>query len=142
MSAEAEVRSASKAFYAALNRMANGDAGAMAAAWSQEPSVTAMHPIGGRLEGWDAVRTSFDQVARLAGGGAIELREQRITVLGEAAIELGVEHGRMTLGGMEAALEFRVTNVYRRTADGWKLVHHHTDPSQPMLDILARLPAQ
>ena len=41
MSAEEEVRHASKQFYAALNRMANGDAGPMASGWSHGPNVTA-----------------------------------------------------------------------------------------------------
>jgi ketosteroid isomerase-like protein len=32
-----------------------------------------------------------------------------------------------------------VTNVYRREADGWKMIHHHTDLSPAMLDVLADL---
>ena len=54
--AEDEVRAASQQFYAALNSAANGDAGPMAAIWSQGTDVTTMHPIGGRQIGWDQVR--------------------------------------------------------------------------------------
>ena len=64
MSAEQEVRKASQQFYAALNRMANGDSGGMADIWSRTASVTTMHPIGGREVGWDVldayVRQWFD----------------------------------------------------------------------------------
>ena len=94
MSAEEEVRRASLQFYAGLNRMANGTAGAMADIWSHGPTVTTMHPIGGRQVGWDAVRGSFEQ---------------------------------------------RVTNIYRREAGAWKIVHHHTDISPAMLETLSRL---
>jgi len=51
MRVEDEVRKASEDFYAALNRMANGDAGSMADIWSHGADVTAMHPIGGRHVG-------------------------------------------------------------------------------------------
>jgi hypothetical protein len=57
MSAEDEVRKASQQFYAALNRMANGDGGGMADIWSHSATVTTMHPIGGREVGWDAVKS-------------------------------------------------------------------------------------
>jgi hypothetical protein len=66
MSTEDEVRKASEQFYAALNRMANGDARSLADIWSQGAGVTTMHPIGGREVGWDKVRASFAQVAEMA----------------------------------------------------------------------------
>lgn len=139
MSAEDEVRKASRQFYAALNQMANGDSGAMADVWSHSATVTTMHPIGGREVGWDAVRASFEQVAKMASDGKIELKDQLIRVAGDVAYEMGVEQGQLTLAGHQAALEHRVTNVYQRQAGAWKMVHHHTDTSPAMLDILSRL---
>jgi hypothetical protein len=56
MSTEDEVRKASEQFYAALNRMGNGDPSSMADAWSHSATVTTMHPIGGREVGWDEVK--------------------------------------------------------------------------------------
>ena len=139
MSAEDEVRKASQQFYAALNRMASGDSGAMAGIWSHSATVTTMHPIGGREVGWDAVRASFEQVAQIASAGKVELQDQLIRVTGDVAYEMGVEQGQLTLGGHQADIEHRVTNIYQRQASGWKLVHHHTDTSPAMLDILSRL---
>ena len=81
MSAEEEVRHASTQFYAALNRMANGDAGPMASAWSHGPNVTAQHPIDGREVGWDAVEASFEQFAQVATDGKIDLKDQLIHVV-------------------------------------------------------------
>ena len=139
MSTEAEVRKASEKFYAALNQMGNGQKGAMADAWSHGPAVTAMHPIGGRTMGWAAVRDSFDQVAEMASEGKIGLKDQVIQVVGDMAYELGIEHGEFKMAGHHVSLDHRVTNIYKREAAGWKLVHHHTDTSPGMLDVLSRV---
>jgi ketosteroid isomerase-like protein len=141
MSSEEEVRAASAQFYAALNSMMVGDAAPLAEVWSHGADVSTMHPIGGREAGWDEVRGSFEQVAQLASGGHGELRDQNIQVGGDLAYEVGIEQGQITLAGEQIAIEHRVTNVYRREAAGWKIVHHHTDLSPAMLDLLGRLQA-
>jgi len=141
MSSEDEVRTASAQFYAALNSMMAGDAAPLADAWSHSASVSTMHPIGGRQTGWDEVRGSFEQVAQLASGGHAELRDQSLQVAGDMAYEVGIEQGQATLAGEQITIEQRVTNVYRREAEGWKMVHHHTDLSAAMLDLLSRLQA-
>ena len=55
------------------------------------------------------------------------------------AYELGVEHPQLTLGGQPATGDIRVTNIYRRESGAWKIVHHHTDAAQSMIDVLSRL---
>lgn len=139
MSTEDEVRATSKRFYEALTRMANGDGLLLGEVWSQDADVTAMHPIGGRHVGWAAVQQSFNQVADAASDGKVELTEQRIRVLGDVAYEVGVEKGQFKLGGHQAIIDIRVTNIYQRQGGAWKLVHHHTDTSPSMLEILRRL---
>ncbi|PEN13328.1 DUF4440 domain-containing protein [Longibacter salinarum] len=119
--------------------MANGERGALADSWSHGSSVTTMHPIGGRQVGWDAVRKSFDQVAEISSDGKIRLKDQHIEVIGDLAYEIGVEHGELKMGGHAVDLEHRVTNIYRRESGEWKLVHHHTDTSPAMIDVIGRL---
>lgn len=139
MSTEGDVRKASDQFYAALNRMLNGDATLLTDVWSHSASVTAMHPIGGRQVGWDDVRTSWQAVARLATGGQVTLNEQLLQIAGELAYELGVERGTFTIAGQTVSIDNRVTNIYRREVTGWKIVHHHTDLSPAMVEIVSRL---
>lgn len=139
MSAEDEVRKASKQFYAGLNRVVNGDAGPLADSWSHSASATTMHPIGGREVGWDAVRGSFEQVAEISSEGKIELKDQLIRVAGDVAYEVGIEQGQLKLAGHQTSIEHRVTNIYERVAEAWKIVHHHTDISPAMCDVLSRL---
>jgi ketosteroid isomerase-like protein len=140
MSAENEVREASRKFYAALNRMANGEKGSMNDVWSHDPGVTAMHPIGGRTTGWEGVRASFDGVAEIAADATLGLKDQFIRVLGDVAYELGVEQGQFKMAGNPVRVEIRVTNIYKRDAGGWRIIHHHTDTSPAMIEVLSRLP--
>jgi ketosteroid isomerase-like protein len=139
MTTEDEVRKASAQFYAALNHMLNGDASALSDIWSHGPAVTTMHPIGGRQMGWDEVRESWEQVAKVASEGKVELKEQYIRVSGDLACEVGVEHADFKLGGQKVAGQIRVTNVYQRESGAWKITHHHTDLVPAMVEALNRL---
>jgi ketosteroid isomerase-like protein len=139
MAAEDEVRQASDQVYAALNRMANGDAGPMIEVWSHTSDVSTMHPIGGREVGWEQVRGPWEQVASLAADGQITLKDSEIWVAGDMAYQIGTEAGKAKFGGHPVSFDHRVTNIYRREAGKWKIVHHHTDLSPAMIDLLARL---
>jgi len=139
VSKEDEVRNASKQFYTALNRMLNGDAGPLKAIWSHGSSVTTMHPIGGRQVGWEEVWGAWDQVAKVASDGKVELKDQLIHVTGDAAYEIGVEQAQFKLAGQQVAGQIRVTNIYAREAGAWKIIHHHTDTVPAMIEILSRL---
>jgi len=134
-----EVRIASEQFYAALNRMLNGDAGPQADIWSHSAAVTTMNPNGGREVGWDQVRRSWEQVAKLASDGKVGLKDQLIQVTGDMAYEVGIEHGQFKIAGHQVTLDNRVTNIYQQEAGAWKIVHHHIDISPEMLDIINRL---
>jgi ketosteroid isomerase-like protein len=139
MSAEDEVRKASTQFYAALNRMLNGDTQPLSDIWSHGPAVTTMHPIGGRQAGWNEVRKSWEQVAQGASDGKVELRDQLIHVVGDVAYEVGVEYPEFKLGGEKVSGQIRVTNIYQREGGTWKMIHHHTDLAAEMVEVLDRL---
>ena len=119
--------------------MIKGDAGPLGDIWSHDATVTTMHPIGGREVGWDNVRKSWEQVAQLATGGQVKLNDQFIQLAGDMAYELGVERGQATVAGQTVTIDDRVTNVYRQQSGAWKIVHHHTDIAQAMIDVLSRL---
>jgi ketosteroid isomerase-like protein len=139
MAAEDDVRKASQKFYQALNKMVSGDSKPMIEIWSHSPTVTTLHPIGGREVGWDAVKNSFDQVAGLASGGNVQIKDQMIRVVGDMAYEVGIEAGQTTLAGQKVNLEHRVTNIYQREGGQWKMIHHHGDVAPAMVEIVERL---
>jgi ketosteroid isomerase-like protein len=136
MSKEDEVREASAQFYAGLDGMLKGDLSVLEGIWSHDETVTAMHPVDGREVGWEAVRNSFVPFTELASDGSVELRDQLIRVLGDVAYEIGIETGHFTLAGRPVTVGHRVTNIYRREGGRWKMIHHHTDVSQPMVDAI------
>ena len=136
---ESDVRKASEQFYAALNKMIGGDASGMGHIWSHSDDVTTLHPIGGRQVGWADVGNTWEMVSKAASGGHVKIDDQHIHAAGDMAYEVGVERGSLTLAGQQVSFEDRVTNVYRREAGGWKIVHHHTDISQKMVDIVSKL---
>ena len=141
MTAEAGVRTASDQFYSALEAMANGDASSMADVWSHEDDVTTMHPIGGREEGWDAVRESFEGVAAASTDGTLTRSDQDIHVIGNAAYELCTESVSWTFAGEPMSLEGRATNVYRKERDEWKIIHHHADLNAEFAEKVANMGA-
>ncbi len=136
MSTENEVRKVSDQFYAALNRLFNGNADSMEDIWSHGSTVTALHPIGDRAVGWDNVRESYQDVAQIAEEGHVKLDDQIIQVIGDFAYEVGVEHGQAIFAGYQVTLDYRVTNIYHCEAGSWKIVHRHTDISPVMLEGL------
>lgn len=141
MAAEDEVRQASERFYAALNRMANGDASPMSMVWAHGGDVSTLHPIGQREVGWEQVRPTWEQVASLCSEGQIRLHDRLLRVGTDLAYEVAVEKGEITMAGEQVAFNGRVTNIYRREGGEWKIVHHHSDPSPAANDLLSRLPS-
>ncbi len=136
MSAEDEVQAASATFYAALNTMLAGDASALSDIWSHSETVSTLHPIGRREVGWDAVRESFEEVARGSTGGHVEITDQLITVFGDVAYEIGVEHAKFAVADTPLTVNSRFTNIYRREDGVWKIVHHHGDKSPGISEAL------
>ena len=139
MTAEDDVRQASDRFYAALTSLLNGDAGPMMDVWSHSSDVTTMHPIGEREVGWEKVEGPWQQVASISSGGRVAIQDPLIRVVGDLAYEVGSESGDATMAGETISFRARVTNVYRREGGAWKMVHHHTDKSPAMEEIVSRL---
>lgn len=139
MSKEEDVREVSKQFYNALTNVTRGNAEQMGEIWVQEETATALHPIGGRDVGWTAVKKSFEQVAQLTTDGSVVLKDQLIRIVGDVAYELGIESGQANIAGHQVNIEQRVTNIYQLKGGKWKMIHHHGDTSQAMLDVLSQL---
>ena len=138
MSSEDDIRAVSDRFYEALSRL---DISQLQDVWSQSSTVTTMHPMGGEEVGWPEVRKSFEEAAGAMSDINVELADQRIQTGGDLAYETGIERGRGKIAGEQVEFEHRVTNVYRREGGQWKMVHHHTDISPAIVEVLRRLQA-
>ena len=137
MAVEDEIRQASEQFYAALNHTINGDSGSMMEVWSHGSDVTALHPLGGRETGWREVRASWEQVAEEFSDGQVSIENLVVVPLAaDVAYTLGTEHGQAKLGDETVGIDWRVTNIYRREEGEWKMMHHHTDVSHALVEVL------
>jgi ketosteroid isomerase-like protein len=139
MSTEDEVRNASNQFYAALNKMVQGSSQSLSDIWSHSSSVTTLHPIGGRQVGWKDVWATWDQTAQVASEGQVKLQDQLIRVAGDMAYEIGVENASMSIAGHKVTDQVRVTNIYKKEGGTWKIVHHHSDLSPVMVEVLQKM---
>jgi ketosteroid isomerase-like protein len=119
---------AEAAFYEALERC---DLEAMMAVWAEDDEIICVHPTGPRLTGPDQIRESW---ARIFSSGP----RARVHITSQVAISammLAVHsvHENFTLEGQRAAdarpLPVVATNVYLRTAAGWRMIVHHASPA-------------
>ncbi|HEY3077295.1 MAG TPA: SgcJ/EcaC family oxidoreductase [Burkholderiales bacterium] len=119
---------AENAFYEALERC---DLEGMMAVWAEDEDIVCVHPAGPRLTGQDQIRESW---ARIFSGGP----HARVIITNQVAISgmmLAVHsvHENFTIPGQTRADAVPVpvvaTNVYLRTAAGWRMIVHHASPA-------------
>lgn len=117
----AAVLAANQAFYDAHEAR---DLAAMGAVWEQSPRVACIHPGWPILRGWPDVEASWRGIFSGAGRNQFIVTNDEVTVEGDVAWVTCDENlvDRGTTGTVAA------TNVYARTAAGWKLVVHHGSP--------------
>ena len=112
------------ALYEALQR---GDIDALMACWADEDEVFCVHPGGPRLVGTVAIRAAFEQ---MFGNGAIHAqpaRVRKIESLASAVHNVLERIEVLTAEGPRHAFVL-ATNVYHKTAEGWRMVAHHASP--------------
>jgi ketosteroid isomerase-like protein len=116
---------AENAFYDSLER---GDLDLMMAVWAEDEEIVCVHPAGGRIAGQEQVRDSWRRM--FASGQRLRIKiAQRVTLSG-MMVEVRSVHEVITIVGEEAARPPMVaTNVYLRTAAGWRMVVHHASPA-------------
>lgn len=114
-------------FYEALQR---GDVGMLMQAWADDDEIVCVHPGGGRVVGPAAIRASFEAIFGNGGVPAQPEQIHRLQSLGCAVHHL-VE--RITVETPEGRQHGWVmaTNVYVKTAQGWRMAAHHASPAGP-----------
>jgi ketosteroid isomerase-like protein len=131
MDEDDEVRREAERFYVAVNRLQVGDPAPMLALWSRDPAVTLLGPGGGRECGWEGVRDYWLRAARLAADSPARVtaagRDIVVRRCGVVAYTCAVEEVRSARDGEVTIFAARATHIYRREADGWKLLHRHAD---------------
>lgn len=106
----------------------NGDLTPRLSTWShRDPTVFgAGVPLS---RGWSEVRAVFESLAaRFTACDDYDFEFIAGYASGDLAYTVGIERYRATTSsGVTVQNTLRVTHVYRREADGWKIVHRHGD---------------
>ncbi len=112
------------AFYDAMQ---HADLERVMACWADEEDIVCVHPGGPRLVGHPAVRAGFEALFANGGVRAQPERVRRLDV-GACSVHSVVERVVvMTNDGPQSAWVM-ATNVYAKTAQGWRMVSHHASP--------------
>ena len=113
------------AFYEALR---NGDLDRLMACWADEDEIACIHPGGQRQIGMASIRASFEAI--FANGASIPVTPahiRRVDAVASAVHHVLERVDVMTPQGPAQAF-VAATNVYHKTAQGWRLVVHHASP--------------
>ena len=94
------------------------------------PDFTLMQPFGGPAShGFDASPERLAELARYFRNGEATLEVAQTYVSDGLAVLVMIERQRAEVGGLPGQdWSLRVTEVYRRSASEWQLVHRHADP--------------
>lgn len=120
---------AENAFYEALER---GDLEAMMCVWAEDEEILCVHPAGPRLVGHAQVRESWQRI--FSGGGGVRIHiTQRVAMQAMMVAVHNVQENAAAPAGKRQAPAVVATNVYLRTAAGWRMIVHHAShgPGQP-----------
>jgi ketosteroid isomerase-like protein len=107
--------------------MRRGDIERLMAVWSDDDEICCVHPGGGRLLGVGAIRASFEA---MFGNGTIDAEPHRVRRLEShsSAVHSVLERIRVATPEGERFAWVVATNVYLKSAQGWRLVSHHASP--------------
>jgi len=113
------------AFYAALE---TGDLNAMTAVWEGGENIVCIHPMGPRLQGAEQLRESWRRIFNSGAKLRFHISGAHGVIQDDLAIRVVYEHITVLGAEEQPAQPIIATNVYRRTADGWRLILHHASP--------------
>ena len=119
---------AETAFYEALERC---DLDGMMAVWAEDEDIVCVHPGGPRLTGQDQVRESWAQI--FSSGPRARVHTTNQVAISGMMLAVHSVHENFTLEGQTRRdtppLPVVATNVYLRTAAGWRMIVHHASPA-------------
>lgn len=121
----------------ASNAWMRGNAGPYLALSSQSDDYTIMGPFGGpTAKGFEVYSQRAPQVAQNFRNGSSKVRLVEHYASGDLLVLVMEEEQSGELaGGSEQPWSLRVTQVCRREAGEWKIVHRHADPLVQMRSI-------
>ena len=115
---------------AAQVELQNGKPDAFKAVWSKADDTTLSGGFGGTIEkGWPAIEKRLDWVGANFSKGANRIERLVTYHDGKLGYVVQLEHISFIAPetGKAATRDYRVTMIFRREKDGWRLIHRQAD---------------
>lgn len=123
-------------FYDAVGAVLQGDFAPMLALWSRADDVSYCDTRGQIIRGRPALEDYWRRAAELNASAPVRLivtgEVQQDVIGSEMAYVVTVEQVRRE--GEPGVMTARATNIYRREAGGWRLLHRHADAPPSMAE--------
>jgi ketosteroid isomerase-like protein len=117
-------------YHRSVEALIQGDPEPQRDLWSRRDDVTLANPYGPPVKGWDRVcQVAAVAASRLRAGEGLTFDRVSSCETADLAYEVGIQRFRAKLDGAEdsAPVALRVTTIFRREDDGWRIVHRHAD---------------
>ena len=108
----------------------DGKPSAVKALWSHREDVTLSGAAGGETaKGWKQVSERLEWASAQFSKGSKSVVPLQMTVSGEFAYVVQYEHIVFASPGQskQSQRDYRVTTIFRREPEGWRVVHRHAD---------------
>lgn len=118
-------------FEEGIRRFINGDPSLWKHHASHRDNITILGGWGGYESGWNEVGPRYDWAAmRFKPSGAeVQIEYLASGISGDLAYTVAIERSNAHVIGQDAPapMALRVTHIFRKEDDTWKLVHRHAD---------------
>jgi ketosteroid isomerase-like protein len=119
-------------YHRALRTFVTGDPEPCKRLWSRRDDVSLANPLGPPVRGWPQIEPTMERAASQIRNGTIDVFE-RVSEYAtpDLAYIVEVEQTRVQSGGSDdlRSVALRVTTIFRREDDGWRIAHRHADPT-------------
>ena len=116
------VAEVNESFYRAFESL---DLKRMESVWATDQEIQCGHPGWRILRGWKPVMESWRQIFENTPQIRFMLTDLSVEVRGELAWVTLYENLNSSLEGQNVAATILTTNIFRKSADGWRMIHHH-----------------
>jgi ketosteroid isomerase-like protein len=115
---------------AAQIELQNGRPGPFKALWSRRDDSTLAGGFGGPVsKGWTQISDRLDTVGKQFSNGRHKATRIVASASGEIGYVVQLEHIDYQVPGQpgDSSRDYRVTMIFRREAEGWRIVHRQAD---------------
>ena len=114
----------------ANDKMMQGESGAWKELLSSHDDVVLLGAFGGYIHDRAEVDARFDRTAHAYAGGHASFENLATWIGADLACTVDLErhHDQHLAGRGPMTITYRVTHVFRREPEGWKVILRHADP--------------